>query len=165
MARGDDIRIDFRGLDKIAKKISAKKFVSVPATKAMNRITDIYESEIRNEAPSKSGATRDSVSVSIKTKKGIFTEAVIRVSSPGLKFLLSGTGVFGPSGSPIRARSAQVLKFFGEDGVAIFRHQVRGMKKNDFVARGAASARRKSKRLIKKMAKDIENMWRTGRGR
>ena len=165
MARGDNVRIEFRGLDKITKKLNAKKFVSMPTTNTMKKITDIYESEIRNAAPSKSGATRDSVSVSVKTKRGIFTEAVIRVSSPGLKFLLSGTGVFGPSGSPIRARSAQVLKFFGEDGVAIFRHQVQGMKKNDFVAKGAASARRKSKRLIKQMTKDIENMWRSGRGR
>lgn len=54
----------------------------------------------------------------------------------------NGTGVFGPSGSPIRPRSARFLVFVPRGGSQkVFARQVRGMEPNPFLLNALAAAR------------------------
>lgn len=52
-----------------------------------------------------------------------------------------GTGVWGPTGQPIRPRRARVLVFTNRAGQTVVARQVRGMEPNRFLSEALAAAR------------------------
>jgi|SRR3990172_3824489 len=137
------IRID--GLDEARRKIG-----NLSDEKRLFRGTVFFVKKrleegvdiISREAPK--GPTRDlSNQIELVTSEsGGTLEAEYILASKHTRFVVEGTGIFGPHRMPIRPRTAQFLQFFKEDKW-IRAKQVRGQPPNEFLARSAQIIRRR----------------------
>lgn len=101
---------------------------------------EIVQAEARQNHPSFTTRSGDAErSVSHRTQgetEVVFLDTGVAAYSP---FLHQGTGVYGPSGQPIRARNGRALRF-EINGVPMFRRQVRGIRGDQFLYRAADTA-------------------------
>lgn len=80
---------------------------------------------VQGDAPVRTGALRDSVTVTEPAVDGDQFEVTIATPLEYASWQNSGTGVWGPTGSPIRPVRARYLRWMGPEG-PIFRLQVAG---------------------------------------
>ena len=60
---------------------------------------------------------------------------------PYWRYVHDGTGIYGPTGQPIRPKHAKALRWRGPGGEAIFARQVKGMRPNPFLRDAFIAAR------------------------
>jgi hypothetical protein len=58
---------------------------------------------------------------------------VLTYHAPYTQFVLRGTGIYGPSGTPIVPKTAQYLVFRGRDGGLVYAKEVRGQHAQPFL--------------------------------
>lgn len=92
----------------------------------------------RRNVNSRTGALASSIEVSIDTSGGV-TGARIGTSLFYAKYVHDGTGIYGPSGQPIRPRSKKVLQFDGSRGET-FTPYSRGQRGTKFLERALRAA-------------------------
>jgi hypothetical protein len=80
---------------------------------------------------------------SIEVRQAMFAGAPGCEVYTGIFYALAvhdGSGIYGPSGRPIRARSGGFLKFTGRGGETVYAKQVRGQRANPFLRDALRSA-------------------------
>lgn len=102
----------------------------------VKKVAENVRSNIAQRTPVDTGVTRSQwqVTTRVQRKK---VESEISNPSEVAAYLHTGTGIYGPTGTPIRPKRAKVLKFRprGSRGY-IFRPQVRGMPPSDYIIAG-----------------------------
>lgn len=92
----------------------------------------------RRNVNSRTGALASSIEVSITTSGGV-TGAQIGTNLFYAKYVHDGTGIYGPSGQPIRPRSKKALEFQGSNGTVFSRYSV-GQRGTKFLERALRAA-------------------------
>ncbi len=84
--------------------------------------------DLMDATPVDSGELRDSWAM-IPLEQGLLFEN----AAPHALWVLEGTGVFGPTGQPIRPVTAKKMVFIGQSGEKVFAREVQGMPGRDFI--------------------------------
>lgn len=83
-------------------------------------------------APVDKGFLRNNRSIDVDTGTGS-AKGTLTYHAPYAIFVLKGTGVYGPTGAPIRPKTAQYLVFRGRDGGLVYAKQVKGQPAQPFL--------------------------------
>lgn len=86
------------------------------------------------------GALRSSINTQLGSANGM---PIVRVGTNLYYaiFVHEGTGVYGPTGRPIKPRTAKMLSWKAKSGKRVFARQVLGMKPNRFLADAIMAAK------------------------
>lgn len=104
----------------------AKTLMRAAITNSVNRI----QAEARALAPHRTGTLQRSILTQINYPTG-----QVSVDAKYGQFIEQGTGIYGPSGSPIVPKTAKVLAWKGAAGM-VFARSVKGMRAKPFFKPG-----------------------------
>ena len=95
----------------------------------------------KRDCPTRSGRTRVSLVLDVdRNPREIRVFIGSRNRADILRWMHTGTGVYGPRRRPITPKRAHVLRFVGRDGDVVYTPRVRGMKPNPFLVRALRRA-------------------------
>jgi len=97
------------------------------AIERFERVGDEFVRTAQDLAPRRTGAGADSIEASEANQSGSSVTIRVTVGEEYMKYQNEGTGVYGPTGTPIRASGGGVLAFdWPAAGGMVFVHYVRG---------------------------------------
>lgn len=103
-----------------------------PVGRAVREVTERTARKTRQRAPVDTGELRASVTTEYEARTTRIT-GTVWVNARHSRPVQLGTGIYGPSGRPIRPRRAQVLAFPSRGGGGmVFARQVRGQRPQPF---------------------------------
>lgn len=154
--------VETKGLQDKLKKLPPKvrKATLKAAEENLDEFGRIYVQTIQANIPRATGTTAASVRYQISGRGSEeMTLKVIAGSAERpkklIEWLIFGTGIYGPRGTPIRPKRYKFLKFTARDGTLVYAKTVRGMKPRNFVKQtneGMASYRRSLAQKIGRLA-------------
>ena len=106
----------------------------------------------KDEAPQ----VTSQLQTSIRAKYSGNFRAEVKPNAEYAKYVIGGTGLYGPKKRPITPRSASVLAF-SVSGSPVFARSVKGQKPNDFMERAYKSVKPRADRAGEKVLNDIIN--------
>lgn len=113
-------------------------------------------SQAKRESPVDKGQLRQSIKAHPPSKVMGSWQSKVGSGLEYAKYQEHGTGIYGPSGRPITARSGKMLAWRGKDGKMIFARSVRGVKKREFMKKGIEYAKKNIGHAIDAMDKIIQ---------
>lgn len=96
-------------------------------TAAINRSLVGYQATAKQLAPVDSGRLRSSIQIRPATRRGNTIEGSVGTATQYAEYMERGTGIYGPSGQPIRPRRAKML-VWRSNGQWHFAKEVRGVR-------------------------------------
>lgn len=115
------IRDDFQSWSK--EKVSGFR-------KAMLRATLYLEGKVVEKAPVVTSTLRNSISTNLEGI-GAALRGIVDITAKYAQYVIEGTGVYGPTGQPIKPKSKKALAFIYKGQPVVVR-SVRGSKPNPF---------------------------------
>ncbi len=132
--------INISGFNQIANKLSGVPVVvNVMMHQMMEQLAQNTQAVVKQTAPHNTGALADSINYKIEDQYKQVT-ATIGTPNPYSKFQEEGTGVYGPTGSPVVPRTARVLAW-QSGGITIFARSVRGVQGKHYFQAGLQAAK------------------------
>jgi len=134
---------DFGRLRRYAKSLPRRIY------KALLLCTLYLEGKVEEEAPVVTGNLVNSIS-SYAVDRGASSYGVVALGSKYVAFVIEGTGIYGPRGTPIVPTRKKALAFFYH-GLKVVVRSVRGQRPNPFHIRAFRKSAPKLNEIVGRM--------------
>jgi hypothetical protein len=118
----------------------APDLVKQKAADAVNRSLLAYQATAKQVAPIRQGILRAGIQINPARIDGNTVTGSVEATAPHSLFQEQGTGIYGPSGQPIRPKSAKVLAW-SSGGKMHFAKQVKGSRPHWYMRTSAQQNR------------------------
>lgn len=132
---------DFPRWLRYAKAVPGRLF------RGLQRAVLYVEGVIEDEAPVDSSSLVNSIS-SYAVNQGSHSYGMVVIGAQHARYVIEGTGIYGPKGQPIYPRSKKALAF-SVGGASVVVRSVKGQRPNPFQERGFERARPGAIKIIK----------------
>lgn len=105
----------------------------------VNRVLRATDALATAGAPVDTGFLRNNRSIEIDAGPGSLVGSLTYHAHYAL-FVMKGTGIYGPTGTPITPKRASFLVFRGRDGGLVYARSVRGQRAQPFLAEAFRAA-------------------------
>jgi hypothetical protein len=99
------------------------------SVRAVARAALAVQTNARRRAPVDHGRLRQSIGFEMTAAPSAF----VGVGVPYARYVIEGTGIYGPRGEPIRPNTKPTLVFKSKSGVTVYAKQVKGQRPNKFL--------------------------------
>jgi hypothetical protein len=103
-----------------------------PVDKAVREPLEQTAAIATGTAPVDTGFLRNNRSIDIDVS-GTHAKGTLTYHAPYAIFVLKGTGVHGPTGTPIRPKTSQYMVFRGRDGRLVYAKETQGQSAQPFL--------------------------------
>lgn len=132
---------DFEGAREIRARFANSPILMREAARDTLQVaTLVAEGAAKENAPIDKGLLRGSIHSEIQNE-GMEVVGVVGTNIEYAPYQEFGTGIFGPTGTPITPKRAKVLVFPGKGGGLVFARSVSGSRPRKFMAKGLQAVR------------------------